>query len=98
MNSPRRKPGAGEELHRQPDERLGIGACGLEQLGSCAVVDDHGSRPILDRHVVGQDEPARWRVCGPGLGQVVEHRTQEDQLPIHGALAHRGIAPCASGT
>ena len=44
--------GAGEELHRQPDERVGVGSGGLEELGRCGVVDEARRPHVPHQHDV----------------------------------------------
>ena len=50
--------GAGQELHAQADERVGVGAGGLQQFGERAVVEEAGQRLVAQRQVAGEHEHA----------------------------------------
>ncbi len=53
------QPGAGQEFHGQADERVGVGAGGLQQLGERAVVEEAGQRLVAQRQVAGEHQHAR---------------------------------------
>ena len=58
--------GAGQELHTQADERVGVDAGGLQQLGERAVVEEAGQRLVAPGQVAGEHEhPGRDVVAVP---------------------------------
>ena len=48
--------GARQELDTQADERVGVGAGGLQQFGERGVVEEAGQRLVADRQVAGEHE------------------------------------------
>jgi hypothetical protein len=64
--------GAGEELHRQPHERVRIVAGGLQQFGERAVVKKTRQRLVTDRHIAAEDQHRARHVAAAPLGQALE--------------------------
>jgi len=68
--------GAGQELHGQADERVGVGAGGLQQLGERAVVQEPGQRLVAERQVAGEDQHRGGHVAAVPLGEPFEAGAQ----------------------
>ena len=68
--------GAGQELHGQADERVGVGAGGLQQLGERAVVQEPGQRLVAERQVAGEDQHGGGDVAAVPLGEPLEAGAQ----------------------
>ena len=70
------QPGAGQELHGQADERVGVGAGGLQQLGERAVVEEAGQRLVAERQVAGEHQHRGGDVVAVPLGEPLEAGAQ----------------------
>ena len=66
------QPGPGEELDRQPGERVGVLAGGAQQLRGGGVVDEPGERLIAARDVTGEHQHAGRGVLAVPLAQSIE--------------------------
>ena len=74
------KPGAGEELDREPGERVGMLAGGAQQLGGRGVIDEPGQRLIAARDITGEHQHARGSVLAIPLAQSIEAHAQRAEL------------------
>src|SRR6266568_3691591 len=68
--------GAGQELHGQADERVGVGAGGLQQLGECRVVEEAGQRLVAQRQVAGEHQHPGGDVAAVPFGEPLEAGAQ----------------------
>jgi integrase len=68
--------GAGQELHGQADERVGVGAGSLQQLGERAVVQEPGQRLVAQRQVAGEDQHRGGDIIAVPLGEPLEAGAQ----------------------
>ena len=68
--------GAGQEFHGQADERVGVGAGGLQQLGERAVVQEPGQRLVAERQVAGEHQHGGGDVAAVPLGEPLEAGAQ----------------------
>ena len=68
--------GAGQEFHGQADERVGVGAGGLQQLGERAVVQEAGQRLVAQRQVAGEHQHRGGDVAAVPLGEPLEAGAQ----------------------
>ena len=57
-NSPLRRPVRARNSTVRRDERVGVGAGGLQQLGRRAVVEEAGQRLVEERQVAGEHAAA----------------------------------------
>ena len=48
--------GPSEELHRQADERVGVVAGGLQQLGSCGVIQETRQRIVTQWQITSKHQ------------------------------------------
>jgi hypothetical protein len=72
--------GAGEELDREPRERVIARAGGLDQFLRGAVVDEPGERVVELRDVTGEHQPPRRRVLAVPLAQTFQADSQRREL------------------
>ena len=72
--------GAGQEFHGQADERVGVGAGGLQQLGERAVVQEPGQRLVAQRQVAGEHQDRRRDVAAVPFGQPLEAGAQRAEV------------------
>ena len=85
--------GAGQELHGQADERVGVGAGGLQQLGERAVVQEPGQRLVAQRQVAGEDQHRGGDIAAVPLGEPLEAGAQRAEVL---GEADPGQVPAAS--
>ena len=74
------EPGAGEKFHGEPDERVIVGAGGLEQLGERGIVEEAWQRFIPDGQVTGEDQYPRGDVVAVPFGEPFEAGAQNAQV------------------
>ncbi|MGW7367060.1 hypothetical protein ACWGI8_27405 [Streptomyces sp. NPDC054841] len=86
--------GAGEDLDRQPDERIGIAPGGCQQLGGRGVVEETRQRLVRDREVAVEHQLAGRSVDGVPLVQTAEESSELAQPVADGVPVER---PAAGG-
>ena len=74
------QPRAGQELHGQAHERVGVGAGGLQQLGERAVVEEAGQRCVAERQVAVEDEHGGGDVVAIPFGEALEAGAQPAEV------------------
>ena len=78
------KPGAGEELDREPGERVGSLARGAQQLLRGAVVDEPRQRVIAARDVTGEHQHTGGSVLAVPFAEALQaHPQRAEMLASH---------------
>ena len=65
--------GPSQELHRQADERVGVVAGGLQQLGCRGVIQEARQRAVAQWKVTSEHQDAGGDVVASPLGQPSKH-------------------------
>lgn len=86
------QPGAGQELHGQAHERVGVGAGGLQQLGERAVVEEAGQGRVAQRQVAVEDQHRGRHVVAVPFGEALEAGAQPAEMLGQPGLGE-GAAP-----
>jgi integrase/recombinase XerD len=89
--------GAGEEFHRQADERVGVGAGGLQQLGERAVVEETGQRGVADRQVTVEDQHTAGDIVAVPLGQPFEAGAEHAEVVGQAGFGQHATASRGAG-
>ena len=89
--------GAGQELDTQADERVGVGAGGLQQFGERGVVEEAGQRLVADRQVAGEHEHPGGDVVTVPFGEAFEAGAQRAEVLGTAGLGQRAAARRGAG-